>query len=98
MLEQALADEKEESVREVLLSLATFKQNTDPEIRRQSVTLLSGSLDPDVRNLLTELLQKDPSGNWNEPSQISEKKSSYPEANSVLGRTFMGGLRHCFLG
>ena len=65
LLQQALADEKVESVREVLrFSLATLQlKHPDPEIRRQSVALLSGSLDPDVRNLLTELLQKDPSGN-----------------------------------
>ncbi|MGB0296813.1 MAG: HEAT repeat domain-containing protein, partial [bacterium] len=100
LLQQALADEKEESVREVLrLSLATLQtKHPDPEIRRQSITLLSGSLDPNVRNLLTELLQKDPSGNWNEPESDIREKIQATLKQIQFWEDIYGGVETLFFG
>ncbi|MGA1164568.1 MAG: urea ABC transporter permease subunit UrtB [bacterium] len=100
LLQQALADEKVESVREVLrFSLATLQlKHPDSEIRRQSVTLLSGSLDPDVRNLLTELLQKDPSGNWNEPELDIREKISATLKQIEFWEDIYGGVETLFFG
>jgi urea transport system permease protein len=100
LLQQALADEKVESVREVLrFSLATLQlKHPDSEIRRQSVTLLSGSLDPDVRNLLTELLQKDPSGNWNEPELDIREKITATLKQIEFWEDIYGGVETLFFG
>ena len=100
LLQQALADEKVESVREVLrFSLATLQlKHPDPEIRRQSVALLSGSLDPDVRNLLTELLQKDPSGNWNEPELDIREKITATLKQIQFWEDIYGGVETLFFG
>ena len=100
LLQQALADEKVESVREVLrFSLATLQlKHPDPEIRRQSVALLSGSLDPDVRNLLTELLQKDPSGNWNEPELDIREKVTATLKQIQFWEDIYGGVETLFFG
>ena len=100
LLQQALADEKVESVREVLrFSLATLQlKHPDPEIRRQSVALLSGSLDPDVRNLLTELLQKDPSGNWNEPELDIREKITATLEQIQFWEDIYGGVETLFFG
>ena len=100
LLQQALADEKVESVREVLrFSLATLQlKHPDPEIRRQSVALLSGSLDPDVRNLLTELLQKDPSGNWNEPELDIREKITATLKQIEFWEDIYGGVETLFFG
>ena len=100
LLQQALADEKVESVREVLrFSLATLQlKHPDSEIRRQSVTLLSGSLDPDVRNLLTELLQKDPSGNWNEPELDIREKITATLRQIEFWEDIYGGVETLFFG
>ena len=100
LLQQALADEKVESVREVLrFSLATLQlKHPDPEIRRQSVALLSGSLDPDVRNLLTELLQKNPSGNWNEPELDIRKKITATLKQIEFWEDICGGVETLFFG
>jgi len=100
LLQQALADEKVESVREVLrFSLATLQlKHPDSEIRRQSVTLLSGSLDPDVRNLLTALLQKDPSGNWNEPELDIREKITATLKQIEFWEDIYGGVETLFFG
>ena len=100
LLQQALADEKVESVREVLrFSLATLQlKHPDPEIRRQSVALLSGSLDPDVRNLLTELLQKNPSGNWNEPELDIREKITATLKQIQFWEDIYGGVETLFFG
>ena len=100
LLQQALADEKVESVREVLrFSLATLQlKHPDPEIRRQSVALLSGSLDPDVRNLLTELLQKDLSGNWNEPELDIREKITATLEQIQFWEDIYGGVETLFFG
>ena len=100
LLQQALANEKVESVREVLrFSLATLQlKHPDSEIRRQSVTLLSGSLDPDVRNLLTELLQKDPSGNWNEPELDIREKITATLKQIEFWEDIYGGVETLFFG
>ncbi|MGA1644651.1 MAG: urea ABC transporter permease subunit UrtB [bacterium] len=100
LLQQALADEKVESVREVLrFSLATLQlKHPDSEIRRQSVTLLSGSLDPDVRNLLTELLKKDPSGNWNEPELDIREKITATLKQIEFWEDIYGGVETLFFG
>ena len=100
LLQQALADEKVESVREVLrFSLATLQlKHPDPEIRRQSVALLSGSLDPDVRNLLTELLQKDLSGNWNEPELDIREKITATLKQIQFWEDIYGGVETLFFG
>ncbi len=100
LLQQALADEKVESVREVLrFSLATLQlKHPDSEIRRQSVTLLSGSLDPDVRNLLTELLQKDSSGNWNEPELDIREKITATLKQIEFWEDIYGGVETLFFG
>ena len=100
LLQQALADEKVESVREVLrFSLATLQlKHPDPEIRRQSVALLSGSLDPDVRNLLTELLQKDLSGNWNEPELDIREKVTATLKQIQFWEDIYGGVETLFFG
>ena len=100
LLQQALTDEKVESVREVLrFSLATLQlKHPDSEIRRQSVTLLSGSLDPDVRNLLTELLQKDPSGNWNEPELDIREKITATLKQIEFWEDIYGGVETLFFG
>ena len=100
LLQQALANEKVESVREVLrFSLATLQlKHPDSEIRRQSVTLLSGSLDPDVRNLLTELLQKDSSGNWNEPELDIREKITATLKQTEFWEDIYGGVETLFFG
>ena len=100
LLQQALADEKVESVREVLrFSLATLQlKHPDSEIRRQSVTLLSGSLDPDVRNLLTELLKKDPTGNWNEPELDIREKITATLKQIEFWEDIYGGVETLFFG
>jgi len=100
LLQQALANEKVESVREVLrFSLATLQlKHPDSEIRRQSVTLLSGSLDPDVRNLLTELLQKDSSGNWNEPELDIREKITATLKQIEFWEDIYGGVETLFFG
>ena len=100
LLQQALADEKVESVREVLrFSLAPLQlKHPDPEIRRQSVALLSGSLDPDVRNLLTELLQKNPSGNWNEPELDIREKITATLKQIQFWEDIYGGVETLFFG
>ena len=100
LLQQALAIEKEESVRGVLrLSLATLQtKHPDPEIRRQSITLLSGALDPNVRNLLTELLQKDPSGNWNEPESDIREKIQATLKQIQFWEDIYGGVETLFFG
>jgi len=100
LLQQALADEKVESVREVLrFSLATLQlKHPDSEIRRQSVRLLSGSLDPDVRNLLTELLQKDSSGNWNEPELDIREKITATLKQIEFWEDIYGGVETLFFG
>ena len=100
LLQQALANEKVESVREVLrFSLATLQlKHPDSEIRRQSVTLLSGSLDPDVRNLLTELLHKDPSGNWNEPELDIREKITATLKQIEFWEDIYGGVETLFFG
>jgi urea transport system permease protein len=100
LLQQALADEKVESVREVLrFSLALLQlKHPDPEIRRQSVTLLSESLDQDVRNLLTELLQKDTSGNWNEPELDIREKITATLKQIEFWEDIYGGVETLFFG
>ena len=100
LLQQALANENVESVREVLrFSLATLQlKHPDSEIRRQSVALLSGSIDPDVRNLLTELLQKDLSGNWNEPELDIREKITATLKQIQFWEDIYGGVETLFFG
>ena len=66
LLKQALLNEKSEDVRKsVRFSLATLQlKHPDPEIRRESLSLLSGSLEPEVKNLLITALEKNSDGTW----------------------------------
>jgi urea transport system permease protein len=59
---------------------------------------LSGSLDPDVRNLLTELLQKDPSGNWNEPELDIREKITATLKQIEFWEDIYGGVETLFFG
>jgi urea transport system permease protein len=69
LLKQALASETDARVRDALrFSLAKLQlQHSDAQIRLRSVDELSGSLQPEVRVLLTQALAKNSDGTWREP-------------------------------
>ena len=100
LLQQALADETQESVRtELRFSLATLQlQDPDPEIRRRSVELLRGSLQPEVRNLLTEALTQDSTGVWREPEADIRESMESILREIEFWESIYSGLETLFFG
>ncbi len=100
LLKQALLDEKSEGVRKSLrFSLATLQiKHPDPEIRRESLRLLSGSLEPEVKNLLITALEKNSDGTWIESEADIRERIAKELENIDFWEDIYGGVKTLFFG
>jgi urea transport system permease protein len=100
LFKQALIDEKSEDVRKTIrFNLATLQlRHPDPEIRRESLRLLGGSLQPEVKNLLLQTLEKDSDGNWVESEQDIREKVSSELEQIEFWEDIYGGIKTLFFG
>tara|TARA_Y100000813_G_scaffold69278_1_gene49092 strand:+ start:143 stop:1759 length:1617 start_codon:yes stop_codon:yes gene_type:complete len=100
LLKQALLDEKSEDVRKSLrFSLATLQlKHPDPEIRRESLSLLSGSLEPEVKNLMVTALEKNSDGTWIESEADIRERIAKELENIEFWEVVYSGIKTLFFG
>ena len=82
----------------IRFGLATLQlKHSDPEIRRESLRLLSGSLEP-VKNLLIKALEKNSDGTWVESETDIREQIAKELENIEFWEVVYSGIKTLFFG
>jgi len=73
-------------------------KHPDPEIRRESLRLLSGSLEPEVKNLLIKALEKNNEGTWIESETDIREQIAKELENIEFWEVVYSGIKTLFFG
>ena len=101
LLQQARETETDEAVLELLdvaLALNTLQTSDDSAARMQAVKVLSGSLEPTVRNQLQLMVAADDEGVYGEPDPLVREAASKELARIDSRIEFYGNMETVFFG